>query len=104
MLVGTVVAANDTQFTDGNRRVAQQVDARILVELLGLRLAAVVFVIAQTGVDGSFQPAKLLMHPLVAQGTHGAVDDVAGNEHQVRCLGVHHVHPPVQLVALVVVA
>ena len=49
-------------------------DAGILIELSRSGLAAIVFVIADAGIDGRFQPPELLVHPLFYQRSHAAVE------------------------------
>ena len=104
MRVAAVVTSDDAEVAHDGSRVLQQVDARILIELLGSRFAAEIFVVAQTGVDGCLQPSELLVHLLILERAHAHVDDVAGYEYHVWVLLVDHVHPSVQLVATVVVA
>lgn len=79
-------------------------DARVAVEPLCLRLAAEVFVIAQTGKDGRFEPTELLVHPLVAKWPHAAVDDVASHENHVGLLIINKVNPSRELFPAVVIA
>ena len=104
MHIGTVVATDDTQVANGGGTVAQQVDASIVIELLGIGLATVVFVVAQTGIDGCRQAAELLSHTFLFQWTHAHIDDVAGNEYEVRLLGINHVYPAVELLTRIMIA
>ena len=104
MDIAAVVAADDAEIADGLAGILQQMDAGILIKLSRSRLAAIVFVVADTGVDRRLQPQELLVHLLFNHRSHAAVDDVAGNENQVWLLGVDHVHPTVQFAATVVIA
>ena len=60
MEIGTIVTTDETQVVNNDGTVAQQMDARIVVELLGTLFAAIEFVITQAGIDGSRQTTELL--------------------------------------------
>ena len=58
-VVRTVITADDGNAgVDDSGLVDEQVDAGIAVELLGLGTSAVVFVVAETGIDGSLQAIR----------------------------------------------
>lgn len=57
--VGAVVAANDAQLPHACHAVAQQRYAGVGKELLRLRLAAVILMIAKTGIHRSVETAQL---------------------------------------------
>jgi hypothetical protein len=80
------------------------VDAGIAVELLCLRRACIVFMIAQAGIDGSLETMEFLRHSLFEQGTHAAIDDVARYQNEIRLLAIDHVYPSGKLLARVVIA
>ena len=104
VLIGAVVASNDAKVAHDDTGILQQLNACVLVELTGARLATIVFVVADAGIDGSLQSTELLVHPFVYQGSHTAVNDVSGYEYQVWLLVVDDVHPAVQLVATIMIA
>ena len=105
MEVGAVVASDDDEgavYHGGG--VAEEVDASVLVELLGVGFTTVVFVIPQAGIDRRIQTAELGSHAFFDEGTDAAVDDVASDEDEVWMFGIHHIHPTGEFGAWVVVA
>ncbi len=102
--VGAVVASDDAEVADYFARVLQQMDAGLLIELLGFGLTAIELVVAQTGIDRGVDTLKLLVHLLFDERTHAAIDDVAGYQHQVGMLSVNQVYPSGELAAAVMVA
>ena len=104
MDIAAIVAADDAEIADGLAGILQQMDAGILIKLSRSGLAAIVFVIADAGIDGCLQSSELLVHLLFKHRSHAAIDDVAGNEYQVWLFSVNHVHPTMQLAATVMIA
>ena len=86
MRVGTVIAPYQTDVAHHLTGVAQQMDARLTIELLGLWLASIVFVVAQTGIDRRLDAAELLRHILLDERSHADVDDVTGYQHHIGLL------------------
>ena len=62
MLVGSVVPSYDAQIAHSDGSVLQQLDSGLFVELLGFRLPAVVFMIAQTSIYRCIQVLEFLKH------------------------------------------
>ena len=60
--VHTVVASDDAEITHHDGTVLQQVDAGIVIELPCGQFVAEILVIADTGIDGSFDAKELLVH------------------------------------------
>ena len=104
MEIGSVVASDDAQVANNNGTVAQQVDARIVVELLGTLLSAIEFVITQTCIDGCRQPTELLCHTFLFDGAHTHVDDVTGNKYEIGLLGINHVYPAVEFLTTIMIS
>ena len=103
--VGAVVATDDAKRAVYHRaRIDEQMDAGLLVESPGPWHTTVVFVVAQTGIDGRLEPSELLGHAVGKERTDAVIDDVACDEDEVGMLGIDEVHPVGELPAPVVVA
>jgi hypothetical protein len=103
MLIGSVIAPDDTQVAHHRSAILKQVDASVLIEALSARLSAIILVIAQTSIDRSSKSLKLLMHLFILQRAYAAIYDVACYQHQVRLLGIDHVYPTMKLVTTVMI-
>ncbi len=103
--VGAVVAPDDDEgAVYHGRGVAEEVDAGLAEKPLGFGTAAVVFMVAQTGIDGCVEAVELGGHVFFDEGADAAVDDVAGNEDEVGLFGIDHIDPSGEFGAGVVVA
>ena len=105
MEVGAVVASdNDEGIVEGGDGVDEQMDACVAIELLGLGTAAVVFVVAETSIDGGVEAMKFGCHIFFDEGSDASVDDVASNEDEVGVFGIDKVNPSSEFFAWVVIA
>ena len=84
--------------------VNQQMYTCLSIESLGLWFTAQIFMVAQTGIDGSFQSSELCRHILVGQRTDAAIDDVTGNKDKFWLFCIYFVHPFPELICTVMIA